>query len=156
MASLSEGQDDIVRRIAAVLNVQMIDVESARSTREHPHDANAFDLVLRARSLINQPPSHERMAEAGVLYERALELDPSSILAMLGVATVLINQSQGYIGQWAAADALERAGKLISDARALEPTSEGVLVGAVGLLDAQHRWADIIPAAERLIQAFPN
>jgi hypothetical protein len=53
------------------------------------------------------------------------------------VATVLINQSQGYIGQWAAGDALERAGKLISDARAREPTSEGVLVGAVGLLDDQ-------------------
>ena len=75
---------------------------------------------------------------------------------MLGVATVLINQSQGFLGQWAAADALERARRLVSDARALEPTSEGVLISAIRLLDAEHRWEDMIPAAERLIQAFPN
>jgi len=40
------------------------------------------------------------------------------------VATVLINQSQGYLGQWAAADALDRAGKLVSAARTIEPTAK--------------------------------
>jgi adenylate cyclase len=154
--AFAEGQEEIIRRVAAALNVRMVDVESARSARERPSNADAFDLVLRARSLNNQPPSRERDAQAQTLYEGALQLDPSSVPAMLGVATVLINQSQGFLGQWAAADALERAGKLISDARALEPTSEGVLIGALRLLDAQHRWEDMIPAAERLIQAFPN
>jgi adenylate cyclase len=75
---------------------------------------------------------------------------------MVGFAGILINQSQGYLGQWAAADALDRAGKLISQARAIESSSEQVLVGSVRLLEAQHRWEDMIPAAERLIAAFPN
>jgi adenylate cyclase len=156
IGTLAEGQDDIIRRIAAALNVKMVDVESARSARERPAEATVFDLILRARSLSNQPPSRERYAEASGLYEQALQLDPSSAPAMLGVATVLINQSQGFLGQWAAADALERARTLVSDARALEPTSEGVLISAIRLLDAEHRWEDMIPAAERLIQAFPN
>jgi TolB-like protein/class 3 adenylate cyclase/tetratricopeptide (TPR) repeat protein len=156
LGALAEGQDDIIRRIAVALNVKMVDVESARSTRERPGNSDAFDLVLRARSLTNQPPSRERTGEIRALYEQALQLDPSSVPAMLGVAAVLINQSQGYLGQWAAGDELERAGKLVSTAQAIEPTSEGVLVALVSLLDAQHRWPDVIPVAERLIQAFPN
>jgi hypothetical protein len=63
---------------------------------------------LRARSLSNQPPSRERTGEVRALYERALELDPSSVPAMLGVAATLITQSQGYLGQWAVGDELER------------------------------------------------
>ncbi len=155
-ATLADGQDDIIRHIASALNVKMVDVESARSLRERPTNADATDLVLRARSLSNQPPSRERTAEARELYEQALKRDPSSVSAMIGIAGIQINQSQGYLGQWAAADALERAGKLISEARAIEPTSEQVLVGSVRLLEAQHRWEDMIPAAERLIAAFPN
>ena len=155
-ATLADGEDDIIRHIASALNVKMVDVESARSLRERPGNADATDLVLRARSLSNQPPSRERTAEAGELYEQALKRDPSSVSAMVGIAGILINQSQGYLGQWAAADALERAGKLMSEARAIESSSEQVLVGSVRLLEAQHRWEDMIPAAERLIAAFPN
>ena len=155
-ATLADGQDDIIRHIASALNVKMVDVESARSLRERPGNADATDLVLRARSLSNQPPSRERTVEAGELYEQALKRDPSSVSAMVGIAGILINQSQGYLGQWAAADALERAGKLMSEARAIESSSEQVLVGSVRLLEAQHRWEDMIPAAERLIAAFPN
>jgi len=156
LGTLAEGQDDIIRRIAVALNVKMVDVESARSARERPGNADVFDLILRARSLSNQPPSRERTSEIRALYEQALQLDPSSVPAMLGVAVVLINQSQGYLGQWAAGDELERAAKLVSAAQAIEPTSEGVLVSIVALLDAQHRWPELIPVAERLIQAFPN
>jgi len=82
--ALAEGQDDIIRRIAVALNVKMVDVESARSARKRPADANAFDLVLRARSLSNQPPSRERATEASTLYEQALQLDPTSVPAMIG------------------------------------------------------------------------
>jgi TolB-like protein/DNA-binding winged helix-turn-helix (wHTH) protein len=155
-AILADGEDDIIRHIASALNVKMVDVESARSLRERPGNAEATDLVLRARSLSNQPPSRERTAEAGELYEQALKRDPSSVSAMVGIAGILINQSQGYLGQWAAADALERAGKLMSEPRAIEASSEQVLVGSVRLLEAQHRWEGMIPAAERLIAAFPN
>src|SRR5262245_22142119 len=51
VTSLAQGQDDIVRRIATTLNVQMVDVESARSTRERPTSPDAFDLTLQARDL---------------------------------------------------------------------------------------------------------
>ena len=38
-AKLAEGQEDIIRRIAAALNVKMVDVEGARSARERPGNA---------------------------------------------------------------------------------------------------------------------
>ncbi len=156
LGALTDGQDDIIRRIAAALNVKMVDVESARSARERPGNADAFDLVLRARSLGNQPPSRERDAEAQTFYERALELDPSSVPAMLDVAGILINHSQDYLGQWATGGEIERATKLLVAARAIEPNSEAVLVTATRLLDSQARWAELVSAAQRLVEAYPN
>jgi hypothetical protein len=47
-ARLTEGQDDIIRRIAVAMNVKMVDVESARSAQERPSNTNA-DLRARGR-----------------------------------------------------------------------------------------------------------
>ena len=52
---LSAGQDAIVRRIGQTLNVALVDVESARGKRERPTNPDAFDLILRARSLYLHP-----------------------------------------------------------------------------------------------------
>ena len=48
---IGAGQDEIVSRIASVLNMRLIDIEGARSARERPDNPDALDLVLRARSL---------------------------------------------------------------------------------------------------------
>ena len=154
-ATLADGEDDIIRHIASALNVKMVDVESARSLRERPGNADATDLVLRARSLSNQPPSRERTAEAGELYEQALKRDPSSVSAMVGIAGILINQSQGYLGQWAAADALERAGKLMSEAarHRIVFRAGSRRVGA-SARSAASVGGDMIPAAAALDRGF--
>ena len=71
------GQDQIVRRVKDELGIRLIDIESARSRSERPTDPDAFDLVLRVRSIRNQPPSLPRDREVMALLERALALDPS-------------------------------------------------------------------------------
>ena len=87
---LGTSQEDIVRRIGQTLNVAVTDVESARGKRERPTNPDAFDLILRAQSLWLHPMGPREHAERMALLDRALQLDPSSILAMTGLANELI------------------------------------------------------------------
>ena len=86
---LSAGQEEIVDRIGQTLNVALTDLESARSKRERPTNPDAFDLILRARSLALHPMGPEEHAERHALLEQALRLDPNSIYAMTGLADEL-------------------------------------------------------------------
>ena len=81
------------------LGISMVEIEAARSQREHPTNPDAFDLILRARSIKNLPASQRRSEEALALSERALALDPSSVEAMSGVAYYLIETH--WAGAWA-------------------------------------------------------
>jgi class 3 adenylate cyclase len=59
MSELAEGQNLIVNRIGSALSVELIDLESARSLRERPDNPDDPDLILRANSLLNKPPSEQ-------------------------------------------------------------------------------------------------
>ncbi|SCK33354.1 TolB amino-terminal domain-containing protein [Variovorax sp. HW608] len=151
-----QGQEDIVRRIATTLNVKIVDLESARSSRERPTNPDAFDLILRAWALHAQPPSRQREHHMRELYESALQLDPSSTIAMLGIANTIINQSLGFLGQWVTADELARADALVKQARAISPNAEAVLENVALLHQAHDQWEETAAAATRLIEAYPN
>ena len=77
------------------LRISMVEIENARSLRERPTNPDAFDLILRARSLQHQPSSPQRSEEALALYERALLLDPSSVPALSRVAYFLVETRPG-------------------------------------------------------------
>jgi len=80
-------QDEITRRIAVALNLELWRAEAARPS-QHP----AVDYIFRAGALlIGGPPSRERYAEAIALFEHALALDPQSVDARSGLAADLAN-----------------------------------------------------------------
>ena len=83
--------DDIVRQIAFTLNFRIVDAEAARSLRERPSNPEVADILLRARSIYNRPPTPQREAELIPLYQRALELDPNSATALAGLAEALLD-----------------------------------------------------------------
>jgi TolB-like protein len=156
LASLGRGQDEIVRRIGTALGIEMVDIESARSLRERAANPDAFDLVLRARSLRNRSGGRERDEQALALYEQALRLDPTSAPAMLGIASILIERNFGTLGEWTTADDMDRAAKLIASARTIEPNSERGLVAAAELVQARENWAELTVAAQRIVDLYPN
>jgi adenylate cyclase len=156
LANPNAGQDEIVARIGRALNVQLVDIESARAIRERPTQPQTFDLILQARALTNLPPSPQRLAAALGFYEQALKTDPSSVPAMLGIADTLTRQMITYQGVWISGTELDRAASLIAAARALVPNSEGVMVSEARLLEAKERWPELMPVAQRLVEAFPN
>jgi adenylate cyclase len=147
--NLSAGQDAIVSRIGQALNVALVDVESARSKRERPTNPDAFDLVLRARSLFLHPMGPREKAERRALYDQALRLDPTSALAMTGLAVALIQT-------WRAGDELERAARLLADAAAIDPNLPYVQEATAFLLYAQGRYTESISAYEHLLHDYPN
>ena len=83
------------------------------------------------------------------MYDQALRLDPTSSLAMAGLADALI--STGCEG-----DELERAAKLLADATAIDPNHPYVQEATAFLLFAQGRYTESISAYQRLLRDYPN
>ena len=155
LQDLGTGQDEIVRRIGNALNIKLFHIESTRSVRDRPSNPDAFDLVLQARSLDYQPHSSERTRDSERLYERALELDPTSVSAMIGLAQTLLDRSTMAFGE-GTIDMLTRAEELISGAAAVSPNDQWVLCCLGYQLQAQNRWPEAISAYQRTIDKFPN
>jgi TolB-like protein/class 3 adenylate cyclase len=156
LENISAAQDEIVIRIGRAMNVQLIDIESARAVRERPGNPDAFDLILQARALANQPPSPTRDAAVQALYQRALDKDPKSVPAMLGIAGVILARAVDVLSQFVTADERERAAALFAAARAEEPDSEQVLVTAALLAQSEDRWDELAQAAQFVVDRFPN
>jgi len=147
---LSTGQREIFERIGQILNVAVTDIESARSKRERPTNPDAFDFIIRARALRLHPMGPREEAERIALYEQALRLDPTSILALTGLADMLIETRHTPEGD------LKRAARLIAEAAAIDPDYSGVLEASAYLLLAQGRCAEAIAAYQRLLDEYPN
>jgi adenylate cyclase len=156
LADIAASQDEIVIRIGRAMNVQLIDIESARSARERPGNPDVFDLILQARALANQPPSPTRDAAVQALYQRALDKDPKSVPAMLGVAGVILARAVDVLSQFVTADERQRAASLFATARAAEPDSEQVLVTAALLAQSEDRWDELAQSAQLVVDRFPN
>ncbi|MBV8589115.1 MAG: adenylate/guanylate cyclase domain-containing protein [Acetobacteraceae bacterium] len=119
MRDLGAGQEAIVERIGSALNVNLVNVEALRSTKSHAGNPAAFDLVMRARSTLNEPPTLAHYMIAAGLYEQALELDPESVPAMAGVASMLLHLSRDRVF-------VNRAAELIAKAEQRAPGSPDV------------------------------
>jgi len=86
-------QDDVTRRIAISLKLELLVMEAARPAR----NLDALDLVLRGRSLYLRPVSHQRDDDLIGLFRRALELDPGCVEAQINLAGALANlQLDGF------------------------------------------------------------
>ena len=148
------GPDLIVRRVKDELGVRLIDIESARSRSERPTDPDAFDLVLRVRSIRNQPPSLPRDREVTALLEQALALDPRSVYPMAHIAYYLANAT-GYLG-WQDFATMQRAEHLLMRARSIAPEEPFVLNAYVLWLRSVGRCAEAIEMCQRAIRMHQN
>jgi TolB-like protein len=154
LGKLALAEEQVVRRVKDELGTCLIEIENARSLRERPTNPDAFDLILRARSIRNQLPSRQRDDEAMALLERALVLDPSSVYAMTYIAFYLSYAAGGSDG-WGSFQNMQRAERLLAQARANAPDSPVVLNTYLMWLRTVGRWAEVIDAAQRAMQMHP-
>jgi class 3 adenylate cyclase/TolB-like protein/Tfp pilus assembly protein PilF len=114
-------QDQIIRQISGALAVRVTNLELARAVTKPPDSMEAYDLVLRGRSLMYRI-ARSSNAEARTLFERAMELDPNYAPAYVGLARVnMYSATQGWTPD--PGQALERSEALARRAITLDSAS---------------------------------
>src|SRR5216683_6774247 len=86
IADLFDVQDEIVSRLANTLNAQLIAAEARRA--EHSLHPNSLDLYFQGIARWNKSWTSEHMSQARSFFERALELEPDNIEALVGIAAI--------------------------------------------------------------------
>jgi TolB-like protein len=86
VADLFDMQDEIVARLANALNTQLVEAEARRAGRSL--DPDAADLNFQGNACLNKGTTPERLTQARSFFERALAIDPRSVGALVGLASV--------------------------------------------------------------------
>src|SRR6202007_931720 len=110
-------QEEITRRIAVALNLELVGAEAARLLA-HP---DAMDYIFRwSEFYLGSPPTRKNYEDQIALYEYALVLDPNSVKAKTWLATALIGRVLEQVTDCAPAD-VERAERLVEQALSARP-----------------------------------
>jgi TolB-like protein len=144
-------QEEITNRIAVELDLELIDAAAARPI-DHP---DTRDYILRGRAVRLKPPTRENRAEAVVLFERALALDPESVAAQSWLAIALTARVLDSMASTPAAD-IARAEHLAERALAASPRSSPAHFAKGQVLRAQHRHEEAIVEYETVIALNRN
>jgi TolB-like protein/DNA-binding winged helix-turn-helix (wHTH) protein/Flp pilus assembly protein TadD len=88
-ANLAAAQTEIPGRLAQTLHVELVEAAGHRIEQEKALDPDARDLVIRGLALYYRPSSAVTREEAQRAFERALEIDPRSVDARIGIAAIL-------------------------------------------------------------------
>lgn len=155
IADLAGGQDGMLARMRNSLGINLVQIEVARARRLPPSSPDAFDLILRARALRNQPVNRQRYDEALSLYEQALRLDPSSVLAMTGAAAILLDERASR-DDWPTFEMRKRTEGLVTRAREIAPASEEVAGVYAFWLFVEASCQQSMVAAREMIERYSN
>jgi TolB-like protein/tetratricopeptide (TPR) repeat protein len=86
VADFFDMQDEIVSRLAHTLDAQLIVAEAQRA--ELSRNPDALELVFQGFAGVDRGPTTEHLTEARGFFERALAIDPRSVGALVGMASV--------------------------------------------------------------------
>ncbi len=161
VADLASGQEQIVVRMSAALNVGLADIEAARSLQERPTNPDAFDFILRARATMLLPQTKDTMTQAVGLYKQALSRDPNAVLALTGAVQAILNLQ--YFEHLPIDVGMDEAEQYLARAKMLAPNSEAVLSAEAQVVEYRGHGLDyrrIRPeqkvVSQRLIKLYPN
>jgi TolB-like protein len=148
VTDLFDMQDEIVSRLANTLDAQLIAAEARRAERSlHP---DAMDFCFQGMACIHKGLTNEHMAQALGFFERALALDPGSIKALVGLASIDLHKGANYATDDGAARFAVAEATLIR-ALSLDPrhaqahmhmgsSNSSRTVRTKALLNASRRW----------------
>jgi TolB-like protein len=144
-------QDQITRRIAVALDLELIDVGASQPI-EAP---DVRDYILRGRAARLRPPSRENRAEQVAWFEQALALDPQSTSAQSWLAIELAARALDLMTDTVAAD-IARAEDLAKRALTVAPHYSVARFAMAQVLRVQHRYEDAIAEYEAVLALSRN
>jgi adenylate cyclase len=143
-------QDEITSRIAIELNFNLLAAEAAKPT-ENP---TALDYLLRGRAAMMAASSQERYVRALPLLERALALDPQSVVIRSRLAHALAARVMD--GTSADAADIERALALAEASLTASPRDPLAHYARAQVLRALGRWEEAVADYEACIAGNRN
>ena len=159
--NLAEAQSEITGRLAWTLNVELLSDASRRIEQEKTVDPDARDLVMRGWAWWYRAASLTAQQEALRAFERALEIDPRSTDARIGIARVLVGKlstgwSSSSFQQEATLQDVARAERLLFEAIESDP-NQSMAYATLGMLRRmQVRLAESRIALEKAVTLDPN
>ncbi|HWD59303.1 MAG TPA: adenylate/guanylate cyclase domain-containing protein [Stellaceae bacterium] len=88
--NLAQAQNEITGRLARTLNLELVQAVGRQIEREQPVNPDAQDLIMRGWALYQHTPVASSREDAMRAFEQALQIDPNSYEAKLGIASVLV------------------------------------------------------------------
>ena len=155
-SKLDELQVEFVARLANSLGVELVKAEALRAMRERPNNPDAVDLSMRGWVEIRRPFSKASQDAAVGLFERALELDPQLVPAMVGLASSLTYRVADLHSVDAKGD-VARAEDWAERAVVAAPDNSAAHLAKANMLAfGKQQWAQAIAEAEAAIADNPN
>jgi adenylate cyclase len=112
--NLAMAQSAITGRLAVSLKVELATAVGRQIEQKSPAGLDAQDLAMRRWAAFYLPASENNVAQALQLFERALQIDPASTEAKVGIAEIL---TQNAIKGWSKSPEEDqaRAEKLVTE-----------------------------------------
>jgi adenylate cyclase len=154
LTDIFSTQDEVVEKIVGALAVKLTQGEVQRLRRRATANVQAYETWLRARELLSRS-TRDAIAQAKVMYRRAIEIDASFAPPQAGLSLAVISE---YASDWAEdpAEALNEAERWSRRACELddqEPLSL-IALGSVLLWRRDHDGA--LAEFRRMIALDPN
>ena len=89
--NLAGAKSEITGRLTRTLNLELVQDAGRRIEQEKAVDPDVRDLVMRGWALLYRPQSAATFRKAKGAFEQALEIDPRSVDARIGIASALVN-----------------------------------------------------------------
>jgi DNA-binding SARP family transcriptional activator/TolB-like protein len=145
--------DEVARGISRALQNQ---ITYARAKRSRYAGAIAVsDLIERGRAAEQLGPWRENLSEALRLFEQALQRDPDSIPARIGVARVHVIAAGTLVDLDPAVD-LGRAERLLDEVLAKDPNRPTAQYNRGLLLKVRHQYQAAIQSFQRALELNPS
>jgi tetratricopeptide (TPR) repeat protein len=160
-ANLAETQSEIIGRLAWTLNIALLSDASRRIEHENAVDPEARDLVMRGWAWWYGPQSPKAAQQALMAFERALEIDPRSADARIGIARIVAGRlgnlwNSTSFQQDAVQQDVARVERLLVEAIESDP-NQPMAYAIMGILRRlQSSLTESRLALERAISLDPN
>jgi adenylate cyclase len=152
--NLAEAQSEITGRLARTLNLELVQAIGRQIDQEQPVNPDTQDLIMRGWALYQRTSAEASREEAKQAFERALQIDPKSYEARLGIASVLV------VGLAVGSDQPEKdeaqAEKLLNGLLARDPNRSQLHAMIALLRRVQNRLPESRIEWQRAIELDPN
>jgi len=155
-ASLAEMQSEITARLANALHVALVRDAGRRIEEEKTIDPDVQDLVLRGFSRLYETPSAETRRQAEQAFAQALQIDPRSIDATIGLAWAIMQKRFLLAGGPGSQQDQASVAKLLREALDRDPNRADAHAAMGRLLNWQGRYAEARIESETALQLDPN